>query len=80
MKPASKRAKKKARKVLMKAMGSKIRQYRVELGMPQWELGRIIGRSAQKISYYENGRTAISALTLQQIADALAVQVQELFP
>jgi transcriptional regulator with XRE-family HTH domain len=80
MKKGREKARSRARRQVLLGIGRNIRTHRQACGMSQRELGERIGRSPQKVSYYENGRTSISAYTLWAIAGALAVSIKEFYP
>ena len=54
-----------------KALGEKIRTRRVATGISQDELGKALGVSFQQVQKYEKGVNRVSAVRLQQIAEAL---------
>lgn len=43
-----------------KLIGAKIKEKRIELGITQYELGRVLGASQQQIQNYEVGYCAMS--------------------
>jgi transcriptional regulator with XRE-family HTH domain len=57
------------------AVGRRIRQRRVNLGLSQTNLGNELGLSFQQIQKYENGSNRVSASALYQIARILRVPV-----
>ena len=57
------------------ALGEKIRTRRVAAGISQDELGNALGVSFQQVQKYEKGVNRVSAVRLQQIADALGESV-----
>jgi transcriptional regulator with XRE-family HTH domain len=65
---------------LLEAIGHNIRRLRDEKGWNQTELGFRAGASASIISLIENGKRNPSTATLAKIAEALGVEVVDLFP
>jgi transcriptional regulator with XRE-family HTH domain len=65
---------------LLEAIGHNIRRLRDEKGWNQTELGFRAGASPSIISLIENGKRNPSTATLAKIADALGVEVVDLFP
>jgi len=65
---------------LLEAIGHNIRRLRDEKGWNQTELGFRAGASPSIISLIENGRRNPSTATLAKIAEALGVEVVDLFP
>ena len=62
-----------------KYVGSRIRMRRIMLGMSQEKLGGALGLTFQQIQKYEKGTNRVGASRLQQIAEALQVQVSFMF-
>jgi len=62
-----------------KEIGKRIRQFRQDAGLSQETLAELVGVSFQQVQKYENGYTTLNILKLQQIADALKVQVSDFF-
>lgn len=62
-----------------KKIGSKIKQIRKTLGFSQIELAERIGISFQQIQKYEKGSTRLSVTRLQQISEALGVNIAVFF-
>jgi|SRR6185369_11438250 len=62
-----------------KEIGRRLRQFRQDAGLSQEALAEIISLSTQQIQKYETGHTTLNILKLQQIADALKVQVSDFF-
>jgi transcriptional regulator with XRE-family HTH domain len=56
-------------------MGRRIRLRRVEIGLSQSELGEKLGVSFQQVQKYEKGVNRVGASRLQQIAEALGVDL-----
>ena len=56
-------------------MGRRICLRRVEIGVSQSELGEKLGVSFQQVQKYEKGVNRVGASRLQQIAEALGVDV-----
>jgi transcriptional regulator with XRE-family HTH domain len=65
---------------LLEAIGHNIRRLRDEKGWNQTELGFRAGASPSIISLIENGKRNPSTATLAKIAEALGVEVVDLFP
>jgi transcriptional regulator with XRE-family HTH domain len=61
------------------AVGERIRQLRKERQITQSELAAAIGLTFQQVQKYEKARNRISAGKLVDIANALGVEVIELF-
>lgn len=60
-------------------IGQKIRKARLERGLTQQELGKLVGVQKSAIAKYENGRVVnIKRSTLQKIASALEIRPSEL--
>jgi len=62
-----------------KKIGQRIKQTRNIWGLSQSELAEKIGVSFQQIQKYEKGLTRISVMRLQQISEALGVNVAFFF-
>jgi transcriptional regulator with XRE-family HTH domain len=77
----AKKIKKNARSISSSdmTMASKLRARRLELGMPQVELGDKAGVSYKQIQKYEKGINRVSADRLQKIAKALDMDVNDFF-
>jgi transcriptional regulator with XRE-family HTH domain len=58
-----------------KKIGQKIRQIRKGWGLSQSELAERIGISFQQVQKYEKGSTRISVMRLQQVSEALGVNI-----
>ena len=58
-----------------KKIGKKIRQMRKALGLSQIALAERIGISFQQIQKYEKGASKISVMRLQQISEALDINI-----
>jgi len=56
-------------------MGRRIRLRRVEIGLSQSKLGEKLGVSFQQVQKYEKGVNRVGASRLQQIAEALGVDL-----
>ena len=65
--------------MLDKKIGLKIKQIRKSWGLSQIELAERIGISFQQIQKYEKGSTRISVMRLQQISEALGVNITAFF-
>jgi len=61
--------------LIEKKIGLKIKQIRKSWGLSQIELAERIGISFQQIQKYEKGSTRISVMRLQQISEALGVNI-----
>lgn len=59
-------------------LGERIRMMRVQKGLTQWELAKMLGKTNACISGYETGKIQPSFSTINVIADALGVQASEL--
>ena len=60
-------------------LGQKIKQARLQKGLTQEELGKIVGLQKSAIAKYENGRVVnIKRSTLQQLAKALDLRGSDL--
>jgi len=62
-----------------KEVGTRIRQFRQDAGLSQEKLAELISVSFQQVQKYESGHTTLNVIKLQQIADALNVQVSDFF-
>lgn len=62
-----------------KEIGRRIRSFRQDAGLSQEALAELVGVSFQQVQKYESGHTTLNILKLQQIADALKVQVSDFF-
>ena len=62
-----------------KNIGLKIKQIRNSWGISQIELAERIGISFQQIQKYEKGSTRISVMRLQQVSEALGVNINAFF-
>ena len=62
-----------------KKIGLKIKQIRKSWGLSQIELAEKIGISFQQVQKYEKGSTMISVMRLQQISEALGVNITTFF-
>ena len=62
-----------------KKIGKKIRQMRKALGLSQIALAERIGISFQQIQKYEKGASKISVMRLQQISEALDININTFF-
>ena len=60
-------------------LGDRICRYRLEKGLTQAELGKLVGASQRMINYYEVHGVSPSPALLVKIADALDVSLDELF-
>ena len=65
--------------MINKEIGRKIRQLRKHWGLSQMELAERIGISFQQIQKYEKGATTISVSRLQQISEALGIEITGFF-
>lgn len=55
-----------------------LKQFRIESGMTQKELGEAVGVNRTVITHWENGDTSPRVEHLPRIADALGVSIDEL--
>lgn len=62
-----------------KKIGLKIKHIRKSWGFSQIELAEKIGISFQQVQKYEKGSTRISVMRLQQISEALGVNITTFF-
>ena len=62
-----------------KRIGQKIKQIRKSWGLSQSELAERVGISFQQIQKYEKGSTRISVMRLEQISEALGVNITAFF-
>ena len=62
-----------------KKIGLRIKQIRKSWGLSQSELAERIGISFQQVQKYEKGSTRISVMRLQQISEALGVNITLFF-
>lgn len=62
-----------------KAVGAKLRRFRVLAGMKLEDLAGLIGMSHQQLQKYETGKNRISAGLLPLIADALDVELMDFY-
>lgn len=60
--------------------GADIRRVREARGMTQHRLAQIIGTTADRVSCYERGVCVPDANRLRDIADALSVTMDDLWP
>lgn len=67
-------------KDLPKYIGEKIRYYRKQLNLTQEELGRKINTGKSRISNYETGYRTPQQDDLFELADALNISINDLFP
>jgi transcriptional regulator with XRE-family HTH domain len=65
--------------VLQKKLGQRIAELRKKQGLTQEALAELIGCSVEFISLVERGVNAPSVAGLQGFADALKVEVRDLF-
>lgn len=60
------------------SIGQRIKQFRVEKGLTQRQLGEILGSTQQMIAQYERGNHTPKLDTLNRIAEALDISLVEL--
>lgn len=60
------------------AIGARLRAIRLERGVPQVELARVLGVSVQQVSRYERALSQIPAASIGKLAARLGCTVQEL--
>jgi len=70
--------KKSDRDVLLKAVGARIRDLRLEKGLSQEELALAAGLDRSYIGGVERGERNIAVMNLKKIANALGVSLSEL--
>jgi len=58
---------------------NKLKVYRAELGVNQFEMGRLVGVSRQTISQIERGDYSPSVTLALKIAKACGVKVEDIF-
>lgn len=63
-----------------KTLGQRIAKIRQEKGLTQAALGARINRDYQSVSRIESGKINVSGFIIYQIAEALEVNVNLLFP
>ena len=56
-------------------IGTKIKYRRVELGLTQTKVGKVLNYSFQQIQKYEKGTNAVSSLGLLRLANFLKVPI-----
>jgi putative molybdopterin biosynthesis protein len=56
-----------------------IKRFRVQRGLTQQELARLVGLSRQSLNHIENGSTVPSAVVALQLARSLGCRVEDLF-
>lgn len=61
------------------SLGSRIRRYRLEQGLTQTQLGKLVGVSQRVVAYYEVKGVSPPPELLTRIADALKVSIEALF-
>lgn len=67
------------REVLLKKTADRIRNFRIAKGLTQEALAHRIGRDQQAIQRLESARTNPTLTFLQEVADALGVNIRDLF-
>jgi transcriptional regulator with XRE-family HTH domain len=61
------------------SLGSRIRRFRLERGLTQTQLGKLVGVSQRVVAYYEVKGVSPPPELLTRIADALKVSIEALF-
>lgn len=61
------------------ALGARIRRYRIEKGLTQAQLGKLVGVSQRVVAYYEVKGISPPPELLLRISDALKVSIEEFF-
>ena len=61
------------------SLGARIRRYRLEQGLTQTQLGKLVGVSQRVVAYYEVKGVSPPPELLIRIADALKVSIEALF-
>lgn len=64
---------------LQEQVGALIRHHRVRLGLSQQDLADRVGRTNVQLSRIENGKSAPEFESLSLVAEALGVEVRDLF-
>ena len=64
---------------VLKAVGNRIREARSRAGLTQKDLGAKAGHTQSYIYEVETGRTNVTLRTLANLADALGMEVRDLF-
>lgn len=67
------------RELELKALGKRIRQFRLMKGWTQEDLGSRLDMEYQNVSRLERGLTSPSYITLILLASILEIEIQELF-
>ncbi len=65
--------------MINKKIGQRIQEIRKQWGISQIELAERVGVSFQQIQKYEKGITRISVTRLQQVSDALGMDITSFF-
>lgn len=60
-------------------LGARIKRYRIERGLTQTQLGKLVGVSQRVVAYYEVKGVSPPPELLIRIADALKVSIEALF-
>lgn len=63
---------------LLRKLGDRIRELRLEKGMSQAELARQCGKDPQSIERIENAKVNPTVVTLHQISEVIGVSVDQL--
>ena len=61
-------------------MVTELKVERTKKGIKQWRLASLVGISQTELSHYESGRRHCPANLRYKLADALELQVDEIFP
>jgi transcriptional regulator with XRE-family HTH domain len=61
-----------------RCVGDNIRSFRLAKGLRQTDLGELCGMADSQIGTYERGETKPKAATLERIATALGITVEDL--
>lgn len=62
-----------------RSIGQRIRQRRIELGLPQKAIARALGVKWQQAQKYERGAVSLSAAHIYSLASCLRVPIDDLF-
>ena len=60
-------------------LSATLKRFRVQRGLTQQELARLVGLSRQSLNRIENGRTVPSTVVALQLSRAVGCRVEDLF-
>ena len=63
----------------MSVIGKQIKKYRTEKGITQEQLGQLVGVTTQAVSKWERGMSCPDIAIIDELADVLGVDINELF-